>query len=247
MKRTKFLALALVVAVMLMGAGYAQWTDVLKVENTVTTGDMNVKFIDEFAYEWENPYIDCQIDPSDNAKTETVTITNMYPGSVAVYEAGLQNFGTLPAKIENVVVDIKDGSHMPLANRMRYFAGYTIIDENNHIRDGWATWGTDLGTLQANLNQLFVDRNVVLKPGEKLYFDIPEEFKDEAVEFIPEYAELEDNCFVFNLPCDVVNSEDLEKQKVGFDITVNFGQEYCGNACEYSVNEYGDDREDPNN
>ena len=44
MKKVRFLALAMVVALGLMGAGYAYWTDTLTINNTVTTGEFNVQF-----------------------------------------------------------------------------------------------------------------------------------------------------------------------------------------------------------
>ena len=59
MRKPKFLALALVVAIMLMGAGYAQWTDVLTIENTVTTGDMNVEFVDQSSSAFDGNYTSC--------------------------------------------------------------------------------------------------------------------------------------------------------------------------------------------
>lgn len=43
MKKTKLMALVLVVALMLMGVGYAAWTDKIEVDSTVTTGKMSVK------------------------------------------------------------------------------------------------------------------------------------------------------------------------------------------------------------
>lgn len=44
MKKSRFLALMLVAAVMLMGAGYAYWTDTLTISNSVSTGHFDVDF-----------------------------------------------------------------------------------------------------------------------------------------------------------------------------------------------------------
>lgn len=240
MRKPKFLALTLVIAIMLMGAGYAQWTDVLTIENTVSTGDMNVEFILEGAASWDNDYMNAEIERSDDNKTETVTITDMYPGSVAVYATALENKGTLPAKIEGVSVDLDTSltdKSEDLAERMGYIAGYVVVDKNNHFVPGkigfTAAW--DLATFEGNLTHMLEDE--VLEPGEKMLFDIPEEYKDEAIEFMPQYAELEDNCFVFGLPYCVTNEEGLENEAVGFDITINFGQtsDVCDND-EYSTN-----------
>lgn len=45
MKKTKFIALALVIVTTLMGVGYAQWRDTLKIESTVNSGNLNVEFV----------------------------------------------------------------------------------------------------------------------------------------------------------------------------------------------------------
>lgn len=239
MRKPKFLALVLVVAVMLMGAGYAQWTDVLDIKNTVTTGDMNVEFILEGSMAWDSTYTTANITRSLDNKTETVTLTDMYPGSVAVYCTAIENKGTLPAQIQGVIVDL-DTTVSPksqdLATRMGYIAGYIVVDENGYSVPGKLgfTAAYDLATLESNLSTMLA--GVVLEPGEKLYFDIPEENKADAIEFMPQYAELEDNCFVFGLPHCITNAEGLENEEVAFDITLNFGQANTGYATDYSVN-----------
>lgn len=47
MRRTKFLALALVVAIMLMGAGYAAWTERIEINGTVETGEVDVSIVEK--------------------------------------------------------------------------------------------------------------------------------------------------------------------------------------------------------
>ena len=49
MKRTKLLALILVVALMLVGAGYAAWTDVIVHNTTINTGEFDIIFTRKFA------------------------------------------------------------------------------------------------------------------------------------------------------------------------------------------------------
>lgn len=47
MKKTRFLALLLVASLMLMGAGYAWWNDATTIENTVSTGKLDVTFVQQ--------------------------------------------------------------------------------------------------------------------------------------------------------------------------------------------------------
>ena len=105
MRKYKFIALALVLAVMLMGAGYAYWTETLTISNTVTTGDMDVVFApaniagdydgrfsigDILEDLWEaiddGDYynfdqaknMEVSLEPSDDFKKLTFNITDMY-------------------------------------------------------------------------------------------------------------------------------------------------------------------------
>jgi len=111
MKKSRFLVLALVLAVMLMGAGYAYWTDTLTINNTVSTGELNVRFAgtnttrggDNQAGEVEPgkskaywaAYVNHEglgaghngpaTEVSADGKTVTTKVTNMYPGAYAQY------------------------------------------------------------------------------------------------------------------------------------------------------------------
>lgn len=238
--KKKLIALTMASAVMLMGAGYAQWTDQLKVANTVTTGDMNVEFFTQAAAAWDDKYMSAGITPTADNKSETVSITGMYPGSVAVYAGGIENKGTIPAQVQGVTValDTKVSTNSAaLATKMGFIAGYIVMDKDGNLVPSKAgfTYGMDLNTLQSKLQGLL---NVTLEPGEKLYFDIPEANKPEAVAFMPQYANLKDNCFVFGLPISVTNADKLENESLKFDLTVNFGQSNgtAGDNATYSPN-----------
>lgn len=67
MKKTRVLALVLAVAVMLMGAGYAAWTDSITATTTVQTGTLDVQFM---------PFT------SSQDATQSVTIDDLSTSSV---------------------------------------------------------------------------------------------------------------------------------------------------------------------
>jgi len=50
MKRRRFIAGILVLSMLLMGTGYAYWTDKLDIKTTVSTGELKVKFLDLALY-----------------------------------------------------------------------------------------------------------------------------------------------------------------------------------------------------
>lgn len=138
MKKTRFLALTLVVSIMLLGAGYAIWTDSIQVSAVATTGNLNVKWLvgDEgMKGPWEHPLtagvearISSQIgigQSSDvwhhqHARTEAkriddntieVKAINLYPGARFTVDMRAINVGTVPAKFTGISIDRKtDGT-----------------------------------------------------------------------------------------------------------------------------------------
>lgn len=106
MKKTRFLALTLVVVIMLMGAGYAWWDDFTQVNGTVDTGYMDVNV------RWANlhtpPYTGGTITNDQN--TITFTATDLYP---TIYKSSdnstfgrvhfsIENNGTIPVKLDSI-------------------------------------------------------------------------------------------------------------------------------------------------
>ena len=79
MKKTKSLALVLVVAIMMMGAGYAYWTEDLTINTTVDTGILDVTFEEPANIDDEN--VDQpNADVSPDGHTMSVTFNDIYPG-----------------------------------------------------------------------------------------------------------------------------------------------------------------------
>ncbi|MBF8982471.1 hypothetical protein IZY60_02865 [Lutibacter sp. B2] len=133
MKKTKFLALALAAGIMMMGAGYAAWTDDFTAVNTVNTGTLEVSlaeadnYADIYLAHGDNAFDDTQVNGdweriTDNndyynitMKTDTTVdkqvtfnFTNVFPGVTATSYFKLQNSGTVPAAIQTVTVDVTD-------------------------------------------------------------------------------------------------------------------------------------------
>lgn len=123
MKRTKFIMLTLVAALILMGAGYAAWTQVFTIDSTVKTGELFVEVKNTSnIYEIldadgnvlssgipndEGDYLDFKVTPtvisdSDREGTERQTLTDitfsivdMYPGVRQTSVFTFKNLGTL--------------------------------------------------------------------------------------------------------------------------------------------------------
>jgi len=128
MKKGKFLALAIMVAIMLMGAGYAYWSEKVVMNNTVKTGELDVEFVEKEKkglWDWTYyPKVEINDDLhdlglseqtrrngapvavsasiSENKKTVNVTVANMYPGAGFTVKNKLENTGTIHAKVTDI-------------------------------------------------------------------------------------------------------------------------------------------------
>lgn len=108
MKKTRFVAMVLAVAVMLIGAGYAAWTETLTITNTVSTGYVDVDLLNGsvVVHSTEVANSDDALDRTASAtgseQSATVTITNLYPGAEAVVTIPVKNNSTIPVKYESI-------------------------------------------------------------------------------------------------------------------------------------------------
>lgn len=231
MKKTRIIAFVLIVSLMLMGAGYAAWTDRVVISNTVSTGELKVEFIESCLHPWatefdnigsEPPYLDAEIE--HGAKTTTVTISNMYPGSTAIYEAMIKNLGTIPAKIDNVDITFSDNTSQAIKENLEVWGNVMHWRLDSHgipyILNSKQILGVKLKDLEATLNNKL--KNKELKVGDFITFDADEEFKKILVENVEGYDPEAYNCLIFKLPITVGN--DTEAQTAKFDITFNFKQ-----------------------
>lgn len=106
MKKTRFLALVLVVAIMMMGAGYAYWKEELQINTTVKTGDLDFKF--------NKAKVVMSEDTVQHSKAKgnavmyehyphylEVDLENLYPGAEFTIDFTLKNTGDMDAKVNN--------------------------------------------------------------------------------------------------------------------------------------------------
>lgn len=133
MKKSRFLALMLVVAVMLMGAGYAAWTDTMEITNTVKTGHLDMHFVAEESFVLAD-YTRGSVayEQRDNAVTKeennwdvaNVLLENMYPGAQSKVTLKMVNNSTIPVGM-NAITDTRsdnfDGAFNQIGASLRFY------------------------------------------------------------------------------------------------------------------------------
>jgi predicted ribosomally synthesized peptide with SipW-like signal peptide len=110
MKRVKFIALMLVLALVMLGAAYAAWTDTLTVNATVNTGEVEMKFVSIATWgTGGNTYL-TSTHTGHNTNTATWTISNLYPDAKVSLAMFAKNTGSIPVKLDDVNLTLSDPS-----------------------------------------------------------------------------------------------------------------------------------------
>lgn len=124
MKKTKLIALTLVVAIMMMGAGYAAWTDTLEITGTVNTGQLDVCFVD-LSNNFEvvpdahmNGNVQYSAIDSELMNRAIITINDVYPGSKFDVNLKIKNNSTMPVKIDQASVQQVIGAWSSLGDNV---------------------------------------------------------------------------------------------------------------------------------
>lgn len=194
MKRAKFLLLALVVAIMMMGAGYAIWNEELMLESKVNTGKFDMEITkttirtgddqqrnevhDWHHFDWTHG-VTSQVLEGGNAAY--VEFRDLYPGGTVQIDMKFENKGTIPAKLKSARVEFIDGDE-DLFNLLRAqtswkadINGDGAQDDWEHV-ENWQYWRP----LQSALNKLVEstnNNNLVIEPGG--WFTLGSEGEDE--------------------------------------------------------------------
>ena len=100
MKKTRFLVLVLAVAVMLVGAAYAYWTQDLTINTTVNTGELEVIFQEPANVTGEDDY-QINADCTPDGYSMEVTFNDIYPGVRNNFYFDMVNTGTLGAYVDD--------------------------------------------------------------------------------------------------------------------------------------------------
>lgn len=110
MKKSKMLAFALSAAIMVMGAGYAAWTETVTINNTVETGNLDVDTQTPTVTVYSKTgVVDASIaakstslsNPANGDSSATVTLGNLYPGAIVNVTVPVKNVGSIPVKLDN--------------------------------------------------------------------------------------------------------------------------------------------------
>jgi|GEM_PF-790388 hypothetical protein len=148
--KKKFLACVIASAMLLMGTGYAYWTDAFQLSGTVDTGNLQVKLVNASADSKFSDYLGAFNDNDATFRTSTGTVdktninadvsavdfslTDMYPGYGQTFTFKADNLGTVAAKLSSIDITgndvLADNSNKQLLNEIG-------INLQAKIKDTW--------------------------------------------------------------------------------------------------------------
>lgn len=221
MKKHKILVVALALAVMFTGAGYAYWTQTLTIDNTVNTGYLDVAFVCEDDDAWDDGYIsgrhtdlvDLTVDPAEDRQSMDFTVGNFYPGAGASLDFVVQNTGSVAAKITQITSsDIENAALCDALNykfnkvKVYSLLGVSLYEEIIDVNAG------DVAALASGLTGALND--IILQPGDVLVLEADGLFGS-GEEAEPGYEIL--------MPSSI-SGDDFEEETASFKLSLNFTQ-----------------------
>jgi len=118
--KKRFIACIIACALLLMGTGYAYWTDLFRITGSVNTGYFEVKLTevnkgllaitdgDEYPLDLTSSYSDASASATkirDDGHAVTVSVSKMYPGYAQKFNFKAENYGTVAAKLTQIYLD----------------------------------------------------------------------------------------------------------------------------------------------
>lgn len=213
MNSRKMIIAAITIAIMLLGTGYAYWTESLTISNTVSTGYLDVKFIDADAWDYDDSetfshrsnLVIAHKTIAPDGKSISLTVDNLYPGSGASLDFLIQNTGTVPAKIGTITGTVIE--NQDLADALDYYVD-TVKIYTNGSRQSYEIDPIEADTVQdlaLALQQTLDD--IILNPGDKLYL----------------YRSQEHPGYDIVMPASITG-DNFEDEQLKFDLELTFTQ-----------------------
>ena len=187
MKKTRLIFIAAVIALMAVGGAYAAWTSRVTISANASAGEMDVE-ISSVCIGAVSEYVEFATDSisvSEDRKSATISIRNLYPGAEANATIVVTNIGTIPVMLSN-------------ASQLRELAVNTETNDDLSasvadilIVQYTARADTKTGQMKASdasaetTENLFLNTGMIIEAGKTIEFDLRIVLDKEA----PEEAE----------------------------------------------------------
>lgn len=192
MKKIRLLIASIVCALMLMGVGYAAWTQSVHVNATATAGELNVRLVNgQSEGAWKitgSDEIANWAIAGNDGKTLTLKFDRLYPGAKAAISGTLKNNGNLPAKLSGCIVSNVTGYRSSVDNGPDL---YNYLQASIYENTGFVALETFFNTIPSYQSYVTISGNESLQVPPiylKLADDAPSYLQGKNVEFSVEFV-----------------------------------------------------------
>lgn len=187
MKKGKIIIIGVVVALMLAGGAYAAWTAQTDLTVNASAGELDVE-ISEVSVSDVSDYVEFNkksVQISEDKKSASISIENLYPGADASVKFETTNVGTLPVSLNktiqktleviNTKTNEKMGSSLMSELEMSYKC--YVTDEDGKVV---ADIGKKVVSGSSSMSTFFENSKVAIGAGEKLVIEMTISMKESA-------------------------------------------------------------------
>ncbi len=174
MRKTRLVFIVVAIALFVVGGAYASWTNRITISANASAGEMDVE-ITSVAAGQVSDYVEFGVDAisvSEDKKSATVSIKNLYPGAEASATIVVTNIGTIPVMLSNasqlreLAVNMKTNDELPTSAANMLIVKYTAMagTKNGQVRLSDSASGTT--------DVLFQNTGIVIEAGKTIEFNM---------------------------------------------------------------------------
>ncbi len=174
MRKTRLIFIIAIIALLAVGGAYASWTSRVTISANASAGEMDVE-ISSITIGQISEYVEFGTDSitiSEDKKSATVSIQNLYPGAEAIATIVVTNIGTIPVQLSGA------SQARELAVNTVTSAGLSATEANMLVVEYTATADTKAGQMKASDSSseasatLFQNTNFVIEAGKTIEFNM---------------------------------------------------------------------------
>ena len=187
MRKTRLIFIVAIIALLAVGGAYASWTSRVTISANASAGEMDVE-ISSVAIGQVSEYVEFGTDSisvSEDKKSATVSIRNLYPGAEASATIVVTNIGTIPVMLSNasqlreLAVNTETNNDLSASVADMLVVQYTARADT---KDGQVK-ASDASA--ETTETLFLNTGMIIEAGKTIEFDLHITLDKEA----PEEAE----------------------------------------------------------
>ncbi len=174
MKKTRLIIIVAIVALLVVGGAYAAWTSRTTISVNASAGEMDVE-ISSITVGKASEYVVFSkesVSVSEDKKSATVSVKNLYPGAEANVSIVITNTGTIPVMLSSATQERISAVNTETNKSLAASAANMLIVKYT------ATAVTKSGQVRASDSSsqatasLFPNSNIMIEAGKTIQFDM---------------------------------------------------------------------------